>query len=126
MNATFNFLRKKDRNIKSYIYAKHFTCLFTCQYAEPVDVLFKHRKGIFDGLSGGHVDARGFVNIHGRHRRARFEEVDVILCRAGDSIEDAFGDGVCGGDADGILEGVVVDVEMGGKCTPGYADTVAV
>lgn len=42
----------------------------------------------------------------------------MILRGVRDSVENPFGDGVRGGDADGVLERVEVNVEMRGERSP--------
>src|SRR5690606_30073273 len=61
-----------------------------------------------------------------RPRGARCEEIDVVLCSVRYTTQDPLGDRVGGGDPDGILERIKVNIEMGGECSPGDAHAIAI
>ena len=50
----------------------------------------------------------------------------MIQSRIGRAAEDPPGDGIRSRDADRILEGIEVNVQVGGECAPGDADPLAV
>src|SRR5512133_1734497 len=86
-----------------------FLISFAREDFQASDVVFQNLERIFDRSSAGHVHAGDLEDFHWTLRGTRLQEIDVILCGVRRATEDSFGDGVGGGDADGILERVVVD-----------------
>src|SRR6185503_14618540 len=92
--------------------------LLACQAIQTVDVIAKDFEGIFDRLRAGHIHAGDFEHFHRRFGGAGFEEIDVILGCARHAAQDAFSDGVCGGDPNGVLERVEINIKMCGERAP--------